>query len=154
LDFEYSHTLMPHDSPAEYRETPFYPNFGVVLFPRTVFDAVAHQYLAIRPALMDRVPAPDFSGQAALTLATPGAGVQTWAMPMRYNFPNDPVAEKMYPVELENVVIFHYLRTASFDRHEIFSSAEHYSRFLALPLTGVDLSFQRAVKSILGGDYP
>ena len=42
---------------------------------------------------------------------------------MRYNFPNDPIAERMYPDDLANVVVYHYLRTAAFNRHEIFVDA-------------------------------
>jgi hypothetical protein len=60
----------------------------------------------------------------------------------------------MYPEELANVVIFHYLRTTQFDRHRIFASAEEYSKFLALNLSGVDCLFQESVKSILGASYP
>ena len=97
LDFAFSHTLMRPESPAEHRVTPFYLNFGVVFFPKVAFDEVTLKYLEIRPKLMDRLPSPDFSGQAALTLAIASAGVKTLALPMRYNFPNDPVAADLYP---------------------------------------------------------
>jgi hypothetical protein len=73
---------------------------------------------------------------------------------MRYNFPNDPVAERMYPRELEQVVVFHYLRTAEFDRHLIFQTADHYERFLSLPVHGANRRFREAVKKIVGDVYP
>lgn len=154
LDFGFAHTLVPAAAPAEQRRTPFYLNFGVVLFPRACFEAVASHYLAIRPTLMMRMADPDFSGQAALTLAIAAAGVPTWALPMRFNFPNDPRAEEIYPEELADVAIFHYLRTSLFDRREIFTSAELYAAFLDLPLTGVNALFRQAVRRILGPDYP
>jgi hypothetical protein len=154
LDFRFAHTLMPVSSPVEERQTPFYLNFGVVLFPRSTFDDVASRYLAIRPSLMDRLAEPDFSGQAALALAIAANGARTWALPMRFNFPNDLRAEEMYPEELANVVIFHYLRTSTFDRHQIFLSAERYAGFLGLPLTGVDRLFQDAVRRVVGPAYP
>jgi hypothetical protein len=154
LDFGFSHTLVPPEAPPEQRQTPYYLNFGVVLFSRTSFDEVASHYLARRPALMMRMADPDFSGQAALTLAVAAAGVPTWALPMRYNFPNDARAEEMYPEELADVAIYHYLRTNMFDRHEIFTSAERYTAFLDLPLTGVNDLFREAVRRILGPDYP
>ena len=44
---------------------------------------------------------------------------QTLALPMRFNFPNDPRAEEILSrEELADVAIFHYLRTSLFDRRE------------------------------------
>jgi hypothetical protein len=154
LEFNHSHSLVPDDAPPEERLTPFYLNFGVVGFPSSAFDVVAGRYLFLRPRIMDRMIDPDFSGQAALTLAIAETGVRTLALPMRFNFPNDARAEVMYPEELTNAVIFHYLRTTTFDRQVIFTSSEHYSAFMGLTLTGVDAAFQRAVKRIIGHDYP
>jgi hypothetical protein len=154
LDFSHSHTLMGPETRAEQRAAPFYLNFGVVFFPRDVFRRIAPLYLAIRPRLMERMLFPDFSGQAALTLAIAAEGSNTWALPMRYNFPNDSIAERMYPVELEHAVVFHYLRTSTFDRHRIFATAQQYEKFLALPLEGVDRRFQDAVRRIIGERYP
>jgi hypothetical protein len=154
LDFSYSYTLMDAEVQAEQRATPFYLNFGVVFFPREAFRCIAPMYLAIRPRLMERMLYPDFSGQAALTLAIAAEGCKTWALPMRYNFPNDPIAEQMYPVELERAVVFHYLRTTTFDRHQIFASAQQYEKFLSFDLQGVNLRFQDAVRRIIGERYP
>lgn len=154
LNFAFAHTLMGPDIPPAHRLTPFYLNFGFVLFPGAAFEEVAWRYLAIRPNLMDRMPDPDFSGQAALTLAINAAGARTRALPVRYNFPNDPIAAAMHPTELANVAVFHYLRTSTFDRQRIFANAQEYAQFLALPLTGVDLAFQQSVKKIIGPEYP
>jgi hypothetical protein len=154
VETPFFHTLVNQDRAREEREAPFYLNFGVVFIAGEVFDRIAGGYLAMRPQLMERMPYPDFSGQVALTLALTAARVRTWELPMRYNFPNDPIAEQMYPGELANVVVFHYLRTTQFDRHRIFASAEEYSKFLALELSGADSSFQQSVKSILGASYP
>jgi hypothetical protein len=154
LDFAYVHTLMGPEVQADQKAAPFYLNFGVVFLPREAFRAITSPYLTIRPQLMERMTSPDFSGQAALTLAIASAGVKTWALPMRYNFPNDPVAERMYPAELEAVVVFHYLRTAAFDRHDIFVNAQHYEEFLTLDLQGVNRRFQSAVRTIVGQRYP
>ena len=154
LDFSYSHTLMDAQVQAEQTATPFYLNFGVVFFPRDAFRRIAPLYLAIRPQLMERMMFPDFSGQAALTLAITAERSKTWPLPMRFNFPNDPIAEHMYPMELERAVVFHYLRTTTFDRHQIFASAQQYEKFLSLHLQGVNLRFQDAVRRIIGERYP
>ena len=154
LEFSFSHSLMGPGSPAEHRLAPFYLNFGVVFFPSGSFDDVARQYLLMRPTVAERLDEPAFSGQVALTLAVTAARVRTWALPMRYNFPNDPVAERMYPEDLAQVAVFHYLRTGKFDRHTIFTNRDEYHRFLGLQLTGVDLRFQQSVREIIGSDYP
>ena len=154
LEFSFFHSLMDPGTPDEHRLAPFYLNFGVVFFPSGSFDEVARHYLMMRPTVAERLEAPDFSGQVALTLAVTAARVRTWALPMRYNFPNDPVAERMYPEDLAQVAVFHYLRTGTFDRHTIFTNREEYHRFLGLQLTGVDLRFQESVREIIGRDYP
>ena len=154
LDCSYSHSLAGRDVEAEQRAAPFYLNFGVVFFPRDGFRAIASRYLAIRPGLMSRMANPDFSGQAALTLAIASARAKTWALPMRYNFPNDPIAERLYPGELHHAAVFHYLRTDFFDRHRIFVSPVEYANFQALPLEGVNRHFQQAVRTTIGERYP
>ena len=154
LECSYAHTLSGSDVDASQRAAPFYLNFGVVFFPRDGFGAIASRYLAIRPGLMSRMANPDFSGQAALTLAIASARAKTWALPMRYNFPNDPIAERLYPAELQQAAIFHYLRTDFFDRHRIFVSQVEYANFQALPLAGVNGHFQQAVRTIIGDRYP
>ena len=73
---------------------------------------------------------------------------------MRYNFPNDPVAETMYPGELQELAIVHYLRTTHFDRHEIFATPDAYSAFLQQPLSGASQVFRDAVSLRLGQQYP
>ena len=96
----------------------------------------------------------DFSGQAALTLAIAGTGASTRALPLRYNFPNDPAAVRLHTGELEQVVVHHYLRTWAYDRHRIFRSAADYHAFLAQPLEGVDQRFQADVRRTVGERYP
>jgi len=154
LEFSFSHSLMDPGACDEHRLAPFYLNFGVVFFPAASFDGVARRYLTLRPAVAERMDDPAFSGQVALTLAVAAAETRTWALPMRYNFPNDPVAERMYPEELAHVAVFHYLRTGSFDRHAIFTNRDEYNKFLGLSLTGVNLRFQQSVRDIFGSDYP
>jgi hypothetical protein len=153
LDFAYVHTLVPPGSPNP-RATPFFLNFGVVAFTSAVFERIAPLYLELRPQVATRLTTDDFSGQVALALASVGAGVRTWALPLRYNFPNYPLAETLYPVERDSVAILHYLRTVEFDRHRIFTSAIEYQRFLSLPLKGIDARFREQVLAVLGSDYP
>jgi hypothetical protein len=154
LDFAFSHTLMPPDTPAEQRLTPYYVNGGVVFFPRPRFEDLVARYLEFRPQLMSRMPNEDFAGQAAIALAIATCRVPATALPMRYNFPNDPIADRLYPDELTQVAVLHYLRTERFDRHRIFVNAAEYDRFLSLSLSGSDRVFQQSVEAVIGVEYP
>ncbi len=154
IGFDHAYSLPPSDASPDEWSTPFYMNDGVVLFAGSVFaDVVAH-YLRLRPNIMDRLPDPYFSGQIALALAIAQSGVHSCALPMRYNFPNDELAEARYPEELDDVCIFHYLRTHAFDRHKIFASISAYQEFLDLPLTGPNRVFQSCVATLIGTEYP
>jgi hypothetical protein len=154
LDFAFTHTLVESDWPAANRYTPFYLNFGMVAFSRDAFDRIAPLYLELRPRVMARMGDGDFSGQAALTLAIAEAQCRTWALPLRYNFPNDPLAESMYPAELSQIVLVHYLRTAVIDRHRIFATPSEYRAFVSCPLGGANRVLQDAVIATFGRDYP
>ncbi len=154
IGFDHAYSLPPAEASQDAWTTPFYLNDGVVLFAGSVFaDVVAH-YLRLRPDLMDRLPDPYFSGQIALALAIAQSGVRSCALPMRYNFPNDELADARYPEELDDVCIFHYLRTHAFDRHKIFSSLSAYHEFVDLPLTGSNRVFQSCVATLIGAEYP
>ena len=90
LDSRYSHADR-YEIDTEQRAAPFYLNFGVVFFPRDAFRRIAPLYLTLRPQLMARMLFPDFSGQAALTLAIAAEKEpKTWALPMRTNSPTRP----------------------------------------------------------------
>ncbi len=154
VGFEHAYSLPPADAPQDEWATPFYLNDGVVLIAGSVFAEIVERYLKLRPNLMDHLPDPYFSGQIALALATAQAGVHSCALPMRYNFPNDELAEARYPEELDNVCIFHYLRTHAFDRQKIFASVSAYHEFLELPLTGANKVFQSCVSRLIGSEYP
>ena len=154
LTFCHTYSLVEPDAPDELRLAPFYVNGGVVFYCRSCFDTFAPLYLDLRSKLSTRVAAEAFTGQVASTLAVTEAGVSTWALPMRYNFPNDPIAQRLHPREAESVVIYHYLRTTQFDRHRIFSTSDAFDQFMALPLEGPDLGFQNAVRRIFNSRYP
>jgi len=150
LEFPFRYTLLPDPEwPA-----PFYINFGAVFCAGTVYRELSSLYLRLRRQLNDRLADPYFAGQVAFALAVAELGATGWALPMRYNFPNDERAVLLQAGELERVAIFHYLRTHKYDRHRIFTSAPEYRSFLDAPLTGADRSFQQKVETLLGREYP
>jgi hypothetical protein len=154
LRFEHSYSMAGTDADPDEQATPFYPNFGIVFFPSSIFQTFAGKYLYLRPKVAERLPDPYFSGQVALALALAEMGTSTWALPMRFNFPNDAAAAARYPDELDHVAVFHYLRTETFDRARIFANAAEYDRLLHAPLEGVNRIFQQYVRKVLGPDYP
>lgn len=154
LDFRYSYSLTGTNVPEENRAAPFYLNDGAAFFPKSLFREFATRYLELRPKLMERLTYPYFSGQIALSLAITEMRARTCALPMRYNFPNDERATKKFPEELENVKIFHYMRTEQFDRQRIFTNAASYEGFLSAPLTGADKIFQQNIRRLIGPEFP
>jgi len=154
LEFAFSHSLVCPDEAEERRSTPFYVNAGVIFYARQAFNSFAPRYLDYRSKLMARMEDNGFAGQVAFTLACTECGLSPWSLPMRYNMPNDDLAEKLHPHEVDHAVIFHYLRTTEFDRQEIFTSREAYQKFLDMNLTGINRRFQAAVRQVFGDEFP
>jgi hypothetical protein len=154
LAFDHFYSLVPPDRDMEHRAAPFYVNGGVVFFSQKAFTAFARPSLDIRAELMKRMKYQDFTSQVAFTIAIAQERLRTWELPMRYNFPNDPRAELLQAHELDHIVIHHYQHRGHFDRHCVLASAEEYARFLAQPLSGVNLLFQQEARRLLGETYP
>src|SRR5579862_4578015 len=154
LEFAYSYSLQDGEMPEAERPSPFYVNGGVVFFPASLFPDFAQCFLRLREKLPGRVPRPYLAGQFAIALAIAEIRARTWALPMRYNCPNDEHVETRFPEELRHVRIFHYLRTEAFDRQKIFTDPMEYSKFLGLELSGVNKIFQQEVERIVGSEYP
>jgi hypothetical protein len=153
LAFDYEYSLVRYPQPRDNR-IPFYCNFGVVFFSRPVFEQLVPSFLSLRGVVGLRMRDDDFSAQVALALAIANTGVQAMPLPMRFNFPNDRLAETLYPEELESVRAIHYLRTDRFDRHRIFASADAFAQFLELRLEGANRLLQDAVRRLFGEAYP
>lgn len=154
LDFRQAYSLLDADVAEEERLAPFYVNDGAVFIPKALFSDFAQHFLYLRPLVMDRLTAPYYAGQIAISLAVTQMHARTCALPMRYNFPNDELAVKRFPQELENVKVFHYLRTHEFDRQIIFTDENNYRRFLNAALTGVNDVFQEYVRKVIGPNLP
>jgi len=101
------------------RMTPVYYNFGMVLMPAPLMERLAPE---IEPAdhFVDATLETFFRFQLALTLAIQKIGLPTRALPLRYNFPNDPQFDQKYPAELAELRILHYLRCEIVHRERDF----------------------------------
>ena len=154
LRFEHSYSLVTPDVSQAEQACPFYLNDGIVLFAREYFDRFAPLYLDTRPQLTDRLVDPYYAGQVALALSAARISLPSLALPLRFNFPNDPTAGERYPEELENAVVFHYLREDQFDRRQIFRWRETYSVFLTRSLNSANARFRDSVRTLFGDEYP
>lgn len=154
LDFSYAYSLTNCDVVENDRICPFYVNDGAVFISSQIFKNFARLFLDLRPRLMHRLADPYYAGQIAVSLAVTELRARALALPMRYNFPNDDIAVKRFPEELEEVKIFHYLRTHAFNRGNIFASAADYAEFTSQPLEGVQEIFRRHVVRVFGESYP
>ena len=150
IDRSNHYTLVRPASPAT---VPFYINYGVLAGPPNLLRAAYARDLQLRDPV-EQIVGEFFSAQVSLALSCADLDIPTMALPMRYNFPNDRIADELYPDELEAVVFLHYLRRRYFDRGEIFTSEADFDRFLAMELVGSDAVFRDRVAAITNGKYP
>lgn len=148
LPMPYSYSLAATPQPC-----PFYINHGFVAGPPALLQRLGAELDDVLPVVRS-VLDNDFYDQIGIPFAIARGGLPCRALPMRYNFPNDPLADERYPDELEHVVLMHYLRTTAFDRHRILADADAFSRFMSLSLTGSNRVFQDHVRRLTGGRYP
>jgi hypothetical protein len=132
---------------------PFYLNYGFIASTPALLRGL-HQHLDVVQPRIRAVLDNDFYMQLGIPMAVLRGALPTRTLPMRYNFPNDPLADARYPDELAQVVVMHYLRTERFDRHRIFATAQDFNAFLALRLEGSNAVFQAFVRALTGGRYP
>jgi len=116
--------------PEAFAHAPAYFNGGMVIGPVDLMDEMCRLFPAAEEAI-DRVMEPSFfRPQAARTLAVYKAKLPHRALPLRYNFPNDPDFEVAYPDELQALCILHYLRTTIVHRDDDFSTNQRVATLI------------------------
>lgn len=148
VDMPFIHTLADNWS-----RCPFYINYGFVASTPKLLKEL-HRHLVIVQPKIREVLDNDFFGQVGIALAVERGHIPVVSLPMRYNFPNDPLADERYGNELKNVHVIHYLRTNLFDRHMIFKNRRLFNEFLDLDLSGSNAVFQQFIRETTGGKYP
>ena len=113
----------------EHRYTPVYFNFGMVVAPAALMDKVGEEIIAADHFVSERVTT-FFRFQIALTLAMQKQRLASLALPLRYNFPNDPRFDRAYPDELTNVRVLHYLRCEIVHRENDFADLERVAAII------------------------
>jgi hypothetical protein len=150
IELEHRYTLLNLDAPLQ---VPFYFNFGVMIGTPTALAAFHAKDQMLRPAVEAKVGR-WWGPQVSAAFACAELDQSKLALPMRYNFPNDPIADANYPAELQNIVFVHYLRKDQFDRQKIFASRDGFDALLAMDLTGSNAVFQQHIARVTGGVYP
>jgi hypothetical protein len=143
----------PYSLPSGTATCPsFYINHAFLAGPPEMLKELHSQQEDVRP-LVRAVLDNDFYDQIAIAFAVERGGLPHRALSMRYNFPNDPVADQLYPEELKNIILLHYLRTNAFDRHCIFANEDDFERFMSASLTGSNEVFQAYIARLTCRSY-
>lgn len=150
IDIKYRYALLPCDAP---NQAPFYINYGFLAGPPNLL----HQLYCAELVLDEKVTEHTdsfWAPQICVALAVELMNIPAQAISMRYNYPNDRLADQLYPDEMNNIAIFHYQRRQFFDRHKIFVTEEAFADFINMPLEGSDLVFKNHVLDLTDGFYP
>jgi hypothetical protein len=135
-------------SDPRYRYCPAYFNYGVIAAPAAMISAIGRvsgPYLTRLREVMES----GFDAQIALSMAIAQLGLPTLALPLRYNMPNHPMLEELYPKEIEHAIILHLLGEDYLPRRETFASLSSLESFLArTDLRGVSLMAQEVIRAI------
>jgi hypothetical protein len=133
------------------RFSPPYFNTGVVLAHANVYERLYEPYMTALRFVKDRIDSYFFE-QIALTLALVKTGLAFEALPLRYNYPNQPAFDTTYPQELENVRLLHFLRTQIVNRDQDFETMATIQSLVARPdLTGSNEVLRHRVEELVSG---
>ncbi len=151
--FSHHFSLIDDENPEGERFTPFFINSGVIFLARPAFFRIAGEYPFVKKRATERIPVQYFADDVALSLAAMRSVVPTRALPLRYNFPNDEIAAKKFPYELQDARIIHYFRTDEIGRN-VFANGERYARFVHSDFLGVNRVFRDHAVKLIGSHYP
>jgi hypothetical protein len=117
--------------------------------------ALGRDFTSVSKAVTASIPDHQyFRYQLALPIFSQKHQLNCIVLDSLYNFINDSVYEDLYPEQIEQIKILHYLRTGNFDREYIFASPHAYRNFIQKNLTGVDQIFQAHVQKLWDGCPP
>ncbi len=125
------------DTPDD--ETPFCASCGFVIAPRDMMLGLREDFFELRKQIVDLFPAPPngdrpqmyiYSAQIAMALAIEKNQTPWKALPIRYNWPNASDAARLYPEEIPEIRVLHYLRRTELQRERIFCERESFDQFL------------------------
>lgn len=132
------------------RKGPWYVNSGVMFGPVDKFDEVRRTYLRAIMFLPGMMTDTYWFDQLAMALAVGATGVPATTHGLRYNFPNRPAFDAMFPAELADCRFVHAMQTDIVDRDRDFETPEAMRRLVARrDLTGSNEVLRRRVAELL-----
>lgn len=144
-------------------ETPFCVNCGFVIAPRELMCDLRQDFFDLRKKFVDLLPAfPNeerppmnhYSPQIALALAIAKNQTPWRALPLRYNWPNASDAARLYPEEIPEIRVLHYLRTTELQRNRIFCERESFEQFMQARFSEVgNQLLQERVRKLTNGVF-
>lgn len=132
---------------------PFYINYGFLAGPPKLLMDLYRGLCELHGPIAGLI-GNGFYGQVAIAMTVEKFDLPWRALPLRFNFPNDRIADKLHPDDLAEVVLLHYLRTSRFDRHLVFAEKDAFDAFISRVLIGSDRVFQEHVWRITRGKFP
>jgi len=139
---------------AHKERAPFYVNHGFLAFRADALRDFSAPYLKMRKVVADSIERSFFTGQVALSLTLNALGWRGAALPMRYNFPNDPRALNLHAHESQHIRVLHYLREHHFQRAHLFADADSFHAFLDTAPEAPDQPLHDAITRLTGACYP
>ena len=143
----------PIADPEQRPRAPFYLNYGVVMAPPALLRRMFEREQALRPAV-SRITGDVWAAQVGLALACAEQSLPTLALPVRYNYANRPETDELYPEELDEIVLFHYMFDRNLKRNTVFAERDAFQAFVDTRYEGADERLRRHIVKITGGRYP
>ncbi len=138
--------IMFHDPRLRY--APAYFNGGFIIGPRNLMLQMFDLYADAQRAI-DQVMHTYFKPQLARTMSIYKGKIPHRTLPLRYNFPNDLRFDAAAPIELQNAVALHFLRTNIIHKHLDFQTPEGLNNLIARrDLTGSNELFRQKLQAI------
>ena len=139
--------------PVKRPNAPFYVNYGVLIAPPAMMQTLGAREYALGRIAED-ITGPYWSSQVALALACEEQGFVCRALPPRYNWATRPETIDLYPDEVPEITLIHYMNKANFRGSAIFTKGTTFKDFIEGRYEGSDEIFRARVEKITGGTYP
>lgn len=140
--FDHSCSLL-HDSAS-----PFYVNFGFVAVDAELMRRHGQDFINLVHTVQKSSAYPYFSYQVALALWAARHEINPISVPLHYNFPNDDRIFDFSRIGLQDIIVFHYLRTNKFKRDKMFVDIENFSECVGAAGGRADGMLQRILLDI------
>lgn len=128
--------------------SPAYFNGGMIFGPGEVMQEML-SYIQAADLAVNQLGDCAHQAQVARTLAMYKTGAQLEALPLRYNYPNDPNYDLSSPEELANVRVIHFLRRQIIHREKDFASRLSIQRLVGRKdLSGSNEVFRNLVSEL------